>query len=142
ERKKNWVCPTRLTENRASALLIIQLIAFSVGPIIEAPRIDSAQTPPDVAKAMSDDLFGASDVRQRDYVASDGDVALLTQLPEREGHVIFRKVFMTRTQKPGEFIQRNAGVTLRESLLKDGDGERLQFRERFVLFRWRRLSRG
>jgi hypothetical protein len=31
-------------------------------------------------------------------------------------------------------------MTLREDLLKDGDGERLQLRRRFVLFRWRRLS--
>jgi hypothetical protein len=50
---------------------------------------------------------------------------------------------MTRTQKPSEFIQRNAGMTLRESLLKDSDGDRLQFRQRFVLFSWLlRLSRG
>ncbi len=91
---------------------------------------------------MGNSLFGASDVRQRDYVTSDGDVALLTQLPEREGHVIFRKVLLTRTQKPGEFIQRNAGMTLREGLLKDDDGERLQLHQRFVLFRWKRLSRG
>src|SRR5262249_187519 len=99
-------------------------------------RIDFARTPPDVAKAMSDGLFGASDVRQRDYFASDGNVALLTQSPERQGHVIFHEVFMTRTQKSGEFIQRNAGMTLRESLLKKDDGDCLQFRQGFVVFRW------
>jgi len=96
-----------------------------------------------VAKAMSDGFFGASDVRQRDYFASDGKVALLTQLPEREDYVVFLNAFTTRTQKPGEFTQMNARMTLRKSLLKDGDGDRLQFRQRFVLFRWlMRLPRG
>src|SRR6266545_2086682 len=106
-------------------------------------RIDSVRTPSDMAKAMSDDLFGASDMRQSDYVASDANVALLTQLPEREDCVAFLNAFTTRTQKPDEFIQRNAGMTLCEGLLKDGDGERLQFRQRFVLFRrLLRLTRG
>src|SRR5262245_59484454 len=85
---------------------------------------------------MSDGLFGASDMRQRDYGASDGDVALLAQLPECKGHVIFRKVFMTRIQKPSEFIQRNASVPMVESLLKYGDGDCIQFRQRLVLFCW------
>src|SRR5262249_43309605 len=119
------------------------MIAFSVGPIIEELRIDFARTPPDVAKAVSYGLLSASGVRQRDYGASNGDDALLTQLPELVSHVIFRKVTMTQTQKPGEFIQRNAGMNLCEGLLKDGDGERFQSHQRFVLFHWLlRLTRG
>jgi len=33
------------------------------------------------------------------------------------------------------YLQRNTGVPLVEGLLKDGDGDRLQLRQRFVLLR-------
>jgi hypothetical protein len=75
----------------------IQLIAFSVCPISKAPRIDPARTAPHVAKAMSAGLLSASDVRRRDYVASDANVALLIRLPEREDYVAFLNAFTTRT---------------------------------------------
>jgi hypothetical protein len=85
-------------------LLIIQLIAFSVGPFRKTPRIDPARTPPDVTKAMSDGLFGASDVRQRHCVASNAAVSALTQLPERQYCLSFLNALIARAEKMDEFI--------------------------------------